>query len=152
MHIWIDADACPNATREVVFRAAQRLQLPVVLVANQPQRTPPQAWIRCVVVSQGFDEADHYMVEQAAPGDVAVTSDIPLAARLVEKGVSTLSPRGEEFTANSIGPKLSMRNFMDDMRGAYQLNTRNPSFSERDKQQFANALDRLLARARNRSG
>lgn len=151
MQIWIDADACPNPIKDVIFRASQRLQLPVILVANQPMRTPPQPWIRSVVVSHGFDEADHYLVEQAQPGDLAITGDIPLAARLIEKQVAVLNTRGEELNRNNIGPRLSMRNFMEDMRGAYQLNSRNAAFSDRDKQEFANALDRLLHKLRNAS-
>lgn len=148
MQIWIDADACPNPIKDVIFRASQRLQIPVILVANQPLNTPPQPWIRSVVVSHGFDEADHYLVEQAQAGDLAITGDIPLAARLIEKQVAVLNTRGEELNKNNIGPRLSMRNFMEDMRGAYQLNSRNAAFSDRDKAEFANALDRLLHKLR----
>ncbi len=148
MQIWIDADACPNPIKDVIFRASQRLQIPVILVANQPLNTPPQPWIRSVVVSHGFDEADHYLVEQAQAGDLAITGDIPLAARLIEKQVAVLNTRGEELNKNNIGPRLSMRNFMEDMRGAYQLNSRNAAFSDRDKTEFANALDRLLHKLR----
>lgn len=145
MKIWIDADACPNPVKDIVFRAAERRMLATILVANQPLRVPPSRFIKAIQVSGGFDVADDYIVEQAAAGDLVITADIPLAAALVEKAVHVLSPRGQAFTDANVRQQLAMRDFMDTMRSSgLPIHGGPPAFSDRDKQAFANALDRLL--------
>lgn len=144
--IWVDADACPNPIKEILFRAADRRQVDLNLVANQSLRVPRSPRIRSLTVPQGFDVADDYILEQATPSDLVVTQDIPLAAALVEKGVAVVDPRGREYDARNIGERLSMRNFMDEMRGS-GVNTGGPSaFGDREKQAFANSFDRILTR------
>lgn len=145
MSIWVDADACPNAIKEILFRAAERAQIPVVLVANQWLRTPPSRFIRAIQVPAGLDVADSEIVQRAAPGDLVVTADIPLAARVLEKGVLALDPRGELHTADTIGQRLAMRNFMDELRGSGVDTGGPPALGARDRQAFANQLDRWLA-------
>lgn len=148
MKIWIDADACPKPVKEIVFRAAERRAIETILVANQHIRVPPSRYIRAIQVSGGFDVADDHIAAQAEPGDLAITADIPLAAALVEKKVHVLSPRGQAFTDSNVRQQLAMRDFMDTMRGSgVQMSGGPPAYSERDKQEFANALDRLLTRA-----
>lgn len=145
MKIWIDADACPNPIKEILFRAAERRALPTLLVANQALRVPPSKYIKAIQVSGGFDVADDYIVEHAEAGDVAITADIPLAAALVDKAVHVLSPRGQAFTDSNVRQQLAMRDFMDTMRSSgLQIQGGPPAFSDRDRQAFANALDRLL--------
>lgn len=145
MKIWIDADACPNPVKDVVYNAVLRLRIPLVLVANQPLRPPSSPLIRSVVVQKGFDEADNYLVAQAQPGELVITADIPLAADLVKKGVQVLDPRGTAYDEKNIGERLGMRNFITDMRNAYQLQSGGAApYSAKDKQAFANGLDRLL--------
>jgi uncharacterized protein YaiI (UPF0178 family) len=152
MKIWIDADAAPRDVKEIVFRAAKRLQLPVVLVANQSLSLPlDNLTVTAVRVAGGPDVADRHIAEHAEPGDVAITADIPLAARLVEGQVLVLDPRGYEYTEDNVGERLSVRDLMDGLRGA-GLETRGPrSYGPKDKQAFAAALDRVLTRARKRS-
>lgn len=146
MQIWVDADACPNVIKDILFRAAERARVPVTLVANQWLRTPPSRFVRAVQVPAGLDVADSEIVRCAAPGDLVVTADIPLAALVIEKGALALNPRGELYTADSIAQRLSMRNFMDELRGA-GIQTGGPAgLHARDRQAFANALDRWLAR------
>lgn len=148
MKIWIDADACPNPVKEIVFRAAERRQIETVLVANQFLRTPPSRFIKALQVSGGFDEADKYIAEHAQAGDIAVTADIPLAAELVAQGVRTLNPRGHLYTPDNVRQQLVMRDFMEEMRsGGVAQGGGPPPFGTKEKQAFANALDRLLARA-----
>jgi uncharacterized protein YaiI (UPF0178 family) len=148
MHIWVDADACPKPVKEILFRAAERTRTVVTLVANQPMDTPPSKWIRSVRVAAGFDVADNHIVQQAAPGDLVVTADIPLAAEVVAKGCTALNPRGEPYTPENIRQRLNMRDFMDTLR-ASGIDTGGPSaFGQRERQAFANALDRLLAKTR----
>lgn len=143
--IWIDADASPNAVKEICFRTAPRLQLEVVLVANHFVRAPRSPYVRVVQVSHGFDVADDYLAAEAAPGDVAITADVPLAAKLVEKDVAVLTPRGERYSAENIGERLNLRDFMEEMRSGGLLEGGGPPpFGAKDKQAFANALDRLL--------
>lgn len=145
MKIWIDADACPVAIKEILYRAAERKQIPLILVANQSLRTPPSALIRAVRVSHGFDEADDYLVQHAEAGDLVISADIPLASRLLEKHVAVLTPRGEPMTKENIGERLAIRDFMDTMRGS-GIQTGGPApLNAGDKQKFANALDRWLA-------
>ena len=148
MTLWIDADAAPREVKEICFRASERLKLATVLVANQRVQLPPgYAHLSAVRVDGGPDVADRYIVEHAALGDVAVTADIPLAALLVPNGVVVLDPRGEEYTAEIIGERLSVRNFMDGLRTAGVETGGHAAYGSREKQAFANALDRALTRA-----
>ncbi len=146
MRIWVDADACPGPIREILFRAARRTGVALVLVANQPLRTPADANITTQQVPPGFDIADDEIVRQLASGDLVVTQDIPLAAAALDSGAHALSPRGEAFTRETIGDRLGMRDFMDTLRGSGVQTGGPPPFGQRDRQNFANALDRLLAR------
>jgi len=149
MKIWVDADACPNPIKSILFRTAERLSLETILVANHALRVPASKHIRATQVTGGFDVADDYIVEHAQAGDLAITADIPLAAELVDKGVQVLSPRGQAFTHSNVRQQLAMRDFMDTMRGSGVLVQGGPAaFSDRDRQAFANALDRLLHASR----
>lgn len=146
--IWVDADACPAAIKEVLFRAAEREHVSVTLVANQWLRTPPSKYVRAIQVPGGFDVADNEIVERVAADDLVVTQDIPLAAAVIAKGALAMHPRGELYTADTIAQRLGMRNFMDELRGA-GVDTGGPAaFHARDKQAFANQLDRWLTRRR----
>lgn len=146
MTLYIDGDACPVDVKEMVYRAGERVKVPVVVVANRPMRVPRSLLIRLQVVPAGLDVADTWIVGQVVPGDLVVTADIPLAALLVEKGVLAIDPRGELYSSASIGERLSMRNFMDTLRGA-GLATGGPKpLSQRDRQQFAATFDRELTR------
>ena len=147
MHIWVDADACPVAIKEILFRAAIRTGFRLTLVANQGLRVPSHPGIGMIQVPGGFDEADKCIAEHAQPGDLVITADIPLAAEVVEKGVQALSPRGETFDQNNVRQLLDMRNFMDTLRSG-GVETGGPAaFSANDRQTFANRLDRLLQAA-----
>ncbi len=148
MTIWVDADACPVAIKEILYRAAERTRIPLVLVANQPLRTPPSAVIRRVQVSSGFDEADDYLVDQAQAGDLVISSDIPLAARLLAKQVQVLTPRGQPMSEANIGERLAIRDFMDTLRGSGIQSGGPAAMTPADRQTFANALDRYLLTAR----
>jgi uncharacterized protein YaiI (UPF0178 family) len=144
--IWVDADACPVPVKEILFRAAERAQVQVTLVANQALRTPPSRFVRSVQVAGGFDVADNEIVQRVAVGDLVVTQDIPLAAQVIAKGALAVNPRGVLYTADSIAQQLSMRNFMDELRGA-GVDTGGPAaFHPRDRQAFANQLDGWLQR------
>ena len=150
MQIWVDADACPVAVKEILFRVAGRLQLNVTLVANQLRRVPASPYIRALQVPAGPDVADAEIVRLLAPGDLVVTGDIPLAAQVLDKGGLALNPRGDFYTADNIAQQLSMRAFMDELRGG-GVETGGPApFSQADRQQFANQLDRHLARYRKK--
>jgi uncharacterized protein YaiI (UPF0178 family) len=144
MQIWVDADACPVAIKEILFRAAERLKLPLTLVANRLLRVPPSPYIRALQVPMGFDVADRHIVQVAAAGDLVITADIPLAAALVAKNVLVLDPRGERYDADSIGERLAMRDFMEVMRGAGADLAGPSALSQADRQAFARQLDRLL--------
>ena len=147
MAIWVDADACPKAIREILVRAATRVCVPVTLVANHPLQVPASSLIRMLQVQHGFDVADDLIAQRVKAGDLVVTSDIPLAAEVIEKGGGVISPRGEQFTKNNIRQRLNMRDFMDTMRSsATDVGGGPPPLGPRDKQAFANALDRYLAR------
>lgn len=147
MKIWVDADACPVIAREILFRAAERTGVQLTLVANQPLSTPASKNISSLQVPRGFDVADDEIVKRVKAGDLVITSDIPLAAEVIGKGGHALSPRGELHTKENIGAKLNMRDFMDTMRSSGVEMGGGPSaYSQRDKQEFANALDRLLTR------
>ena len=146
MQIWVDADACPKAIKEILFRAANRVGVPLTLVANQPLQVPGSRYIRSIQVAAGFDVADNHIVQQAAAGDLVVTADIPLAAEVVAKGCLALDPRGELYTEENIRQRLSMRDFMDTLRSS-GVDTGGPAtLSQADRQAFANQLDRMLAR------
>lgn len=148
MKLWIDADAAPRDVKEIVYRAAKRLELETVLVANRRLEVPPgNAFVSVVRVDGGPDVADRHIADHASPGDVAVTADIPLAAILVEKSVRVIDPRGDEFTPDSIGERLAVRDFMDGLRGAGVETGGARPFGPKDKQAFAGALDRVLTRA-----
>lgn len=152
MKLWIDADAAPRDVKEIVIRAANRLAIDTVLVANQRLQVPPGApTVTAVWVDGGPDVADQHIAEHAGAGDVAVTADIPLAAALVARGVYVLDPRGEEYTAENVGERLSVRDFMNGMRSAGVVTGGPRPYSPKDRQAFAAALDRVLTRIRRKS-
>jgi len=146
--IWVDADACPGVIRDILFRAAERVGLELTMVANQWIRTPPSRWIRSLQVPQGLDVADSAIVERVAAGDLVVTQDIPLAALVLEKKAVALNPRGQLYTPNNMAERLSMRNFMEELRGAGVQTGGPPPLHARDRQAFGSALDRWLASIR----
>ncbi len=146
MNIWVDADACPVVIRDILYRAAERTGITLTLVANQYLAVPPSRTIRFVQVARGFDVADHEIVRRLVAGDLVITSDIPLAADVIAKGGHALSPRGERFSSDNIGARLSMRDLMDTLRGS-GIDTGGPAvFSQRDRKEFARHLDAYLAR------
>lgn len=149
MQIWVDADACPGVIKEILYRAAQRTQRPLLLVANQLLRVPASPWIRALQVPKGFDVADNHIVAHVAAGDLVVTADIPLAAAVVERDAHAINPRGEFYSRENIRELLDMRNFMDTLR-ATGVETGGPAaFGHADRQAFANRLDRFLASLRD---
>ncbi len=148
MQIWVDADACPNVVKDILFRAAERTKTNLTLVANQPVKIPPSRYIKTVRVANGFDVADKEIIEQLGPGDLVVTADIPLAAEVVEKGAHALNPRGELYTEENIRQRLAMRNLMDELRSSGVNTGGPPTFSHKERQAFANHLDRLLTEHR----
>jgi len=145
LKIWIDADACPNIIKDILFRAADRRQLQLILVANKIIATPPSQFIKAVRVAGGFDVADNYIVQQCQAGDLVITADIPLAAEVITKQAFALNPRGELYTKENIKEHLAMRDFMTGLRDTGQISGGLSAFGQRDKQAFANALDRFLA-------
>ncbi|WP_313176904.1 YaiI/YqxD family protein [Massilia sp.] len=148
MQIWVDADACPGVIKEILFRVAERTQIQVTLVANQLLRVPGSKFIRALQVPGGFDVADAEIVARVQPNDLVVTADIPLAAQVLGKGGHALNPRGDFYTKDTIAQQLTMRAFMEELRSS-GVDTGGPSaFSQADRQRFANALDRHLARQR----
>jgi uncharacterized protein YaiI (UPF0178 family) len=146
LKIWIDADACPRVIKEIVFRASKRLNLPVRLVANKSLTKHNTGLVASVVVNAGFDEADDYIAEHAAPEDLVITADIPLAARIVAKGGVALDPRGELYTEENVGERLSMRDLMMELRSGGAVLGGPNQFGLTDRQRFASSLDRLLTR------
>ena len=145
MKIWVDADACPVVIKDILFRAAERTGVYMTLVANQPVRVPPSRFIDSLQVKSGFDVADNEIVNRLGIGDLVITSDIPLAAEVIEKGGYALNPRGELYSADSIRSRLNMRDFLDTMR-ASGINTGGPpALNQSDRKSFANHLDKLLA-------
>ncbi len=147
MKIWVDADACPVVIKDILYRAADRTGVQLTLVANQALSTPSSSNINTLQVPRGFDVADDEIVKRLEAGDLVVTSDIPLAAEVIEKGGHALSPRGEMHTKDNIGARLNMRDFLDTMRSSgVEMGGGPPVFSQRDKQSFANELDRFLTR------
>ncbi|UNK41223.1 YaiI/YqxD family protein [Luteimonas sp. S4-F44] len=146
--IWVDADACPGPVKEILFRAADRAQIAVTLVANQWLRTPSSRHVRALQVEGGPDAADDAIVARVTAGDLVVTQDIPLAARVLALGAQAIDPRGQPFTSDSIAERLSIRDFMDELRGAGVQTGGPTAFHARDRQAFAGQLDRWLARRR----
>lgn len=150
MKIWIDADACPAVIKDILYRAANRAQVPLTLVANRMLRVPPSPWIRALQVPSGFDVADQRIALEVEEGDLVITADVPLAALVIAKGARVLDPRGELLDAGNIQERLTMRNFMDGLRGS-GVETGGPAaFSAADRKTFANRLDGLLARRARR--
>ncbi len=146
MKIWVDGDACPKPVKEILYRAAERLKIELVLVANSFLRTPPSQVIRSVRVAAGLDVADNTIVKEMDTEDLVITADIPLAAQVIERGGHAINPRGELYSQENIRERLSMRDFMDELRGT-GVETGGPaSFNKQDTQSFANQLDRFLTR------
>ncbi len=146
MQIWVDADACPKVVKEILFRAARRTGVQLTLVANQPMQTPPDKNITSVQVPSGFDIADDEIVKRCVPDDLIITADIPLASEVIDKGAHALNPRGEFYDVENIRQRLNMRDFMDTMRASGVQSGGPPALSQRDRQAFANELDRFLAK------
>lgn len=146
MTIWVDADACPRSVRDILYRAADRRQVPVILVANQAIDVPRSRHVRMLQVARGFDVADNEITARVSEGDLVITADIPLAADVLKKGAQAVSPRGEQFTDETIGERLNMRDFMDTMRASGLAGGGPPPLSAADRQAFANVLDRYLSR------
>jgi uncharacterized protein len=146
MQIWVDADACPGAIKDILFRAADRARVQVTLVANQPLRVPASPHVRLMQVPPGFDGADKRIVELLAPEDLVITADLPLAAAAIDKGAHALNPRGELYTKDNIRERLSLRNFMDELRGSGVATGGPAALNQRDRQAFANSLDSFLAK------
>ena len=149
MHIWIDADGCPNAAKEVVFRTSARLSLPVCVVANRAIAVPASPLIRRVQVRLGGDVADSYIVQHVDAGDIVITADIPLAAQVVARGAMALDPRGELHTADTIGERLAVRNLLEELRWAGAVTGGPAAYTDADRKRFAAALARLLASLSN---
>ncbi|MGB5626979.1 MAG: YaiI/YqxD family protein [Woeseiaceae bacterium] len=146
MKIWVDADACPVVIKEILYRAAERTSIQMTLVANQPLSTPNSDFIDTLQVPRGFDVADDEIVRRLSAGDLVITSDIPLAAEVIDKGGHALSPRGELHTTENIRARLNMRDFLDTMRASGVDTGGPPAMSQRDRQDFANNLDRFLTK------
>ena len=147
--IWVDADACPKVTREVLYRAAERTGVAVTLVANQPLQVPRIATLRVLQVAPGFDVADNEIVQRVAAGDLVITADIPLAAEVIAKGAQALNPRGEMYSADTIRGLLNLRDFMDTMRASGHTGDGPPPLTQANRNAFARHLDTWLARRRN---
>ncbi|MBI5787986.1 MAG: YaiI/YqxD family protein [Candidatus Schekmanbacteria bacterium] len=144
MQIWVDADACPRVIKEILFRAAERVKVSVILLANSALRTPPSLYIATIQVSAGFNVADNHIVQKVQPGDLVITADIPLAAEVI--GGFALNPRGEFYSENNVFECLAMRNLMQELRSGGEITGGPPPISMRDRQAFANQLDRFLAK------
>jgi len=144
MQIWVDADACPGEIKELLYRAADRTQTKITLVANQGLRTPRSEFIDSIVVPAGMNVADRRIIELVQPGDLVITADIPLAAEVIAKGGQALDPRGELYTEANIGERLAVRNLFDELRGGGQITGGPSNFTAKDRQAFANQLDRWL--------
>ncbi|MEW6998209.1 YaiI/YqxD family protein [Colwelliaceae bacterium BS250] len=144
MKIWVDADACPVAIKEILFKAADRTQTITTLLANHSLRIPPSKFIKFMQVSSGFDVADDEIVQRLSAGDLVITQDIPLASEAIDKGAIALSPRGELYTTENIRARLNIRDFMDTMRASGVNTGGPPPMNQADKQAFANHLDKFL--------
>lgn len=149
--IWVDADACPNVIKEILFRAAERTGVAVTLVANRPLAIPRVPSLRLLQVSDGFDVADRQIVERSCAGDLVITADIPLAAQIIAKGGEALNPRGERYSPDTIGGILAMRDFMDTMRASGIVGGGPPALTQADRNAFASHLDKWLAQRSTRS-
>jgi len=145
MQIWVDADACPGPIKDILFRAAERTQTFLTLVANHALRTPPSRFIRSRQVASGFDVADNYIVKHLEQNDLVITADIPLASEVIDRGARALNPRGELYTENNVRQRLAMRDFMETLRGSGMVSGGPPPLSQAERKAFADALDRLLA-------
>ena len=150
MHIWVDADACPKPVKEMIFRAAQRTQTSCTLVANHALTTPAGSLITSIQVPAGFDVADNYIVQGLSEGDLVVTQDIPLAAEIIEKKGIAINPRGELYTIENMRQRLNMRDFMEELRSTGQITGGPGAFGNKEKQAFANSLDKVLAKSKRR--
>lgn len=148
MQIWVDADACPGEIKELLYRAAKRTQTKVTLVANQALRTPRSAFLDSIIVPSGMNVADRRIVELVQSGDLVVTADIPLAAEVVASGGQALDPRGQLYTEANVGERLAVRNLFDELRGGGQITGGPSNFTPKDRQAFANQLDRWLTKAK----
>jgi uncharacterized protein YaiI (UPF0178 family) len=148
MQIWVDADACPQAIKEILFRAAERAQVLTTLVANKLLRTPSSRFIRSIRVSQGFDVADHRIVREMQPGDLVITADIPLAAEVIARGGHALDPRGDLYSEDNVRERLAIRNLMQELRATGELVGGPAPFGHGDRHLFANQLNRFLTRPR----
>jgi uncharacterized protein YaiI (UPF0178 family) len=144
MQIWVDADACPGVVKDILFRAADRRQIMVTLVANRMLKTPPSPWVKAIQVPQGFDVADNRIAELAQPGDLVITADIPLAAQALARDARVIDPRGDTYTQDNIEERLSVRKFMEEVRASGVNTGGPPPFSAADGKAFADRLDRLL--------
>lgn len=146
MRIWVDADACPGPIKDILYRAAERAQLPLTLVANQPLRTPPSKFVRALQVPRGFDVADNEIARRVSAGDLVITADVPLAADVIARGGHALNPRGELYTPDTIRERLAMRDLLDELRGS-GVQTAGPApLDHGDRKRFADQLDRFLSR------
>jgi hypothetical protein len=148
VRIWVDADACPQVVKEILFRAAERAQVLTTLVANATLRTPSSAFIRSVRVGKGFDVADHWIVQQMQSGDLVITADIPLAAAVIARGAHALDPRGELYSEDNVQERLAVRNLLQELRSTGEILGGPAPFGQSDRQRFANHLDRFLTRHR----
>ena len=145
MKIWVDGDACPKGVKEILYRASERVKTSVIFVANQYLYLPPSEYLEMVQVGEGADVADDEIAKRCGPEDLVITADIPLAARVVEKGALALDPRGTVYDRNNIGQILGMRDFMDELRGAGVETSGPKSFGTKERQKFANELDKILS-------
>ena len=148
MQIWVDADACPQVIKEILYRAADRAQVVTTLIANMPLRTPPSPFVKTVRVPKGFDVADHYIVQHLQPGDLVITADIPLAAEVIKGGGHALDPRGDRYSEDNVNERLAMRNLLQDLRATGEMIGGPAPFGSSDRQRFANQLDRFLTQSR----
>jgi len=151
MHIWVDADACPNVIKDVLFKAAERREIRLTLVANRFLSVPPSPLFNTIHVSAGFDEADNEIARKVEPGDLVITADIPLANQIVDKGATGLNPRGELYTEDNVKGLLRMRNLMEELRSGGMVSGGPAPIGPRDKQEFTNQLDRFLTRYAKKS-
>jgi uncharacterized protein YaiI (UPF0178 family) len=152
MQIWVDADACPLVVKEILYRAAERLQIPMTLVANKPLRTPRSKFVRAIQVARGFDVADDEIIGRIAAGDLVITADIPLAAEVINRGGHALNPRGEFYTPDNIRERLAMRDLLEKLRESGVQTGGPAALDQTDRKRFADALDRFLARQRQAPG
>ncbi len=150
MKIWVDADACPQVIKDILYRAAERAHVLTTLVANTPLRIPSSDYIRTVRVAKGFDVADHRIVQELERGDLVITADIPLAAEVITRGAHALDPRGELYSEDNVRERLAIRNLMQDLRSVGALLGGPAPFGQGDRHLFANQLDRFLARSRDK--